>query len=54
MAHASEIIEQIKKYNLKFIEIPVEVYYTEYSKSKGQKITNAFRILYELIINKRV
>jgi len=52
MAHASEIIEQIKKHGLKFREVPVTVEYSEYSLKKGQKLTNSFRIIWDLIIGR--
>lgn len=52
MAHASEILEQIKKKNLSFIEIPVNIKYTEYSLSHGQKTLDAFKIFYRMIINR--
>ncbi len=52
MAHASEILEQVKKHNLKFKEIPVTVKYTDYSLQKGQKISNSFKIIRDLIISR--
>ncbi|MBI3290976.1 glycosyltransferase family 2 protein [Candidatus Falkowbacteria bacterium] len=52
MAHASEILEEIKRHRLKFTEIPVTVSYTDYSLRKGQKISNSFRILWDLIIGR--
>ncbi len=52
MAHASEIIEQIKKHNLRFVEVPVQIVYSQYSLQKGQKLSNSFRILWDLIISR--
>ena len=52
MAHASEILNEIKKRNLKFKEIPVCIKYTSYSKAKGQSSLNAFKIVWDLIIQK--
>jgi len=54
MAHASEIIEEIKKYKLKFKEIPVTVKYTEYSRRKGQKLSNSFKIIWDLFFSRMV
>jgi glycosyltransferase involved in cell wall biosynthesis len=48
MAHASEIVSQIKKNHLRYKEYPVLIQYTEYSISKGQRITNAINILIDL------
>ena len=52
MAHASEILEQIKKCSLRFKEVPVTMRYTEYSIKKGQKLSNSFRIILDLIIGR--
>lgn len=52
MAHASEIIDQIAKFKIKFREIPVSVKYTSYSIRKGQSPLNAFRIAFNLLIAK--
>ncbi|MFH1187242.1 MAG: glycosyltransferase family 2 protein [bacterium] len=52
MAHASEILDEIIKNNLKYKEIPVQVKYTDYSKSKGQSSLNFFNILKDLLFSK--
>lgn len=52
MAHASEILSEIKRRNIKFKEIPVAVQYTVYSKSKGQSSLSAFKILWDLFVQK--
>ncbi len=51
-AHASEILDLIKKKNLKYKEIPVTVVYSDYAKTKGQSILNSVRIIKDLIIRK--
>ncbi|MEK7653526.1 MAG: glycosyltransferase family 2 protein [Patescibacteria group bacterium] len=51
-AYASEILHEIAAKKLKYIEIPVTITYTDYSKKKGQSILNAFNILWDLIIKK--
>jgi len=48
MAHASEILQQIAKSGLTYVEVPVTVSYTDYSKAKGQKLSNSVNILFEL------
>ena len=48
MAHASEILSQIRQLGLRFVEAPVTVDYTEYSLKKGQKITGAFQVLLDI------
>ncbi len=45
MAHATEILDQIKSNNLKYCEVPVTIKYTRYSMSKGQSLLNSVRIL---------
>jgi len=49
MAHGSEIIEQIARLKLSYVETPVTVRYTDYSLKKGQSSLNAINILFELI-----
>jgi glycosyltransferase involved in cell wall biosynthesis len=46
MAHASEILHQLK--NFKYKEIPVKIKYTQYSLAKGQKSLNFINILKDL------
>ena len=52
MAHATEILYQVKKNKLKYTEAPVTVRYTPYSIKKGQTIKSSFRILLDIILNK--
>lgn len=52
MEHASEILEQIFKKNIRYKEIPVTIDYTEYSKAKGQSNLNSFAIAFKLIMTK--
>jgi polyprenyl-phospho-N-acetylgalactosaminyl synthase len=50
MAHATEIISIISQKKITYKEVPVRIIYTEYSISKGQKITNSINILLDLFI----
>jgi polyprenyl-phospho-N-acetylgalactosaminyl synthase len=50
MAHASEIVNYIASHKIKYIEIPVTIAYTEYSVQKGQRSSNALRVLMELFL----
>lgn len=50
MAHGSEIVLQLGRTGLPYAEQPVEVLYTDYSRSKGQSLLNSINILIELII----
>jgi len=52
MAHASQIIDQIKQNNLYYKEVPVRVRYTEYSRKKGQGALGAFKILTDYILER--
>ncbi len=45
--HADEILRMIKSCNLKFSEVQTEIEYSQYSKSKGQPILNAFQIVFD-------
>lgn len=52
MEHASEIIYEIKKNKLKYMEVPVVIQYTKYSQEHGQSSLNAFRILWKMILHR--
>ena len=49
MAHASEIIERVADRKFRFKEAPVEILYTDYSRSKGQSVLNSVNILFDLL-----
>ncbi|PIR66396.1 MAG: glycosyltransferase family 2 protein [Parcubacteria group bacterium CG10_big_fil_rev_8_21_14_0_10_36_14] len=49
MAHASEIVHEIARLKLSYKELPITVKYTIYSKRKGQRLSGAFHILFDLI-----
>jgi hypothetical protein len=50
--HASDIIDQIAKKKIIFKEVPTYVDYTEYSESRGQKMSNSIKILLKMIFKK--
>lgn len=50
MAHASEIVNQLADIRPRWVEQPVEIIYTDYSKSKGQSLLNGVNILAELFV----
>jgi glycosyltransferase involved in cell wall biosynthesis len=52
MAHASEILHQIATLGLSYVEVPTHITYTDYSVAKGQKMSGAFVILGDLLIQK--
>ncbi len=52
MAHASEIVDQIRRMGLAFVEVPVEIRYTDYSRAKGQRTTAAVRIAFDYLFEK--
>ncbi len=52
MSHASEILTFIAKHKISYIEYPVTITYTQYSIKKGQKSSNAIRILLEIVYRK--
>ena len=52
MAHATEIIAQIKKHQLRYKEVPAKVIYTEYSRHKGQSSLNGLKIFFDLVLQK--
>lgn len=48
---SSEIIGEIKRYDLKVEEVPIKTIYTDYSMSKGTNLMVGLKILAKLIIN---
>ncbi len=52
MAHASEIIDQLTSAGVKYVEVPVAVRYTAYSRAKGQSGAAALRILWDYMLSK--
>jgi glycosyltransferase involved in cell wall biosynthesis len=52
MAHASELLGQIRHHRLTYAEAPVTISYSQYSVQKGQKLSNALNIVLELIFGK--
>lgn len=50
MAHASEIVTQIGKKGYRWVEHPVHILYTDYSRSKGQSLLNSVNIVTELLL----
>lgn len=52
MEHASEILSEIKRKNLSYVEVPVIIKYTEYSKQHGQSSLNALKIFYKMLLHR--
>lgn len=52
MAHATEILQQTKHLGLKWLEAPVTVRYSDYSKHKGQGNWSAINIFFDLLVKK--
>lgn len=52
MAHASEIIDQLRATGLPYREVPVFIRYTAYSLAKGQRGTAAFRVAFDYLIGR--
>jgi len=54
MAHASEIIEQIREHGLRWCEVPVTIDYCEETLTKGQSGWNGLRIVARLVLGRIV
>lgn len=52
MAHASELMHQIAKIKPRYVEHPVQIIYTDYSKAKGQSLLNSVNIVFELFLSR--
>lgn len=53
MAHASEIVSWLARSSWRVCEIPVDICYTPYSRSKGQSLVNGVNILFDLLVRHR-
>ena len=51
-AHATEILNQIRRFKLRYLEKPASIYYSEYSRAKGQSMWNAVNILIDLLLRR--
>jgi polyprenyl-phospho-N-acetylgalactosaminyl synthase len=54
MAHASEILDQIRMAGLRFKEVPVTIRYSAETMAKGQSSWNAVRIAVQLLLGRFV
>lgn len=52
MAYASELLDAIVPAGLSYVEEPTTVIYTDYSRLKGQRNSNAFNILFDLAVRR--
>ena len=48
MAHASELLDEIARSGLRYVEVPVTIEYSRYSLAKGQRFADSLRILVDL------
>jgi polyprenyl-phospho-N-acetylgalactosaminyl synthase len=53
-AHATEILELIRKSGLRYKEIPTTIRYTDHSLAKGQSVFNSINILLDLLVRKLI
>ena len=51
-AHATEILMQIRRAGLRFVERPTAIVYTDYSQAKGQTARNGFRIIVDVVLRR--
>jgi hypothetical protein len=52
MAHATEILFEIKKHGLVVKEVPVKIRYTDYSRHHGQSPWNSIKIFFDILFYK--
>lgn len=50
MAHASELLNQIGRHRLRYVEVPVTIIYNDYSCSKTQSNLNVVNIVFDLAL----
>jgi hypothetical protein len=54
MAHASEILDQVRRHGLGYCEVPVTVRYTASTMAKGQNSWNGLWIIGQLLLGKMI
>jgi glycosyltransferase involved in cell wall biosynthesis len=52
MAHASQLLSQVAAHGLSYVEAPVTIAYTEYSRARGQSNVNALNIAFDLALER--
>jgi glycosyltransferase involved in cell wall biosynthesis len=52
MAHASELLDQVRSSGLPYREVPVHIRYTSYSLAKGQRESAALRVALQYLIGR--
>lgn len=52
MAHASELVDQIRRLGLAWVEVPVTVRYTPYSLAKGQRAGDAVKVVLDYLLGR--
>jgi hypothetical protein len=54
MAHASEILDEIRRGGLRYREVPVTIRYSEDSLAKGQSSWNALRVTAQFLMGRLI
>jgi polyprenyl-phospho-N-acetylgalactosaminyl synthase len=52
MAHASQLLAQVATHRFSYVEAPVTIEYTEYSRARGQSNANALNIAFDLALER--
>ena len=47
----TEIIGEVKRHDLRFVEVPMKTIYTDYTMKKGTNLKEGLKILEKLILN---
>jgi len=53
-AHATELLEHIRRARLRYKEIPSHIAYSQYARDKGQRVSNGFNIVVDTMLRKIV
>ena len=52
MAHASELLDQVARHKMSYVEVAVTISYTNHSRAKGQTLLGAADIFGDLVLGK--
>ncbi len=51
-SHANQILERIRQHGMDYIEVPVNITYTDYSKAKGQSTINFVNVTFDSLVDR--
>jgi glycosyltransferase involved in cell wall biosynthesis len=51
-SHANQILDRIRSHGMNYVEVPVNIVYSDYSKAKGQSTINFVNITFDSLVDR--